>query len=398
MPTRYITRFLHSEYFSAVLLLAMTVLALFFANSPFAGGYADTLHFTFGIESSIFNMKMSLLHWINDGLMAVFFLLVGLEIKREFKQGELSSPRQASLPILCAIGGVVAPALIFLVINRGAPENLNGWAIPTATDIAFALGLLSLGGKAVPLSLKVFLTALAIIDDLIAILIIALFYGDPLNIDAFLSAVTLVFILYSMNLMRIKRLWPYLLVGFLLWLSVLQSGIHSTIAGVLLALSIPVGEDKSKSPLHVLEEKLHPLSAYIIMPVFALANAGLQLTGLSLADVVQPLPLGILLALFLGKPMGIFLSARIAVKLGWAVMPQGSSAAQLFAVAVIAGIGFTMSLFIGGLAFSGEDVMNKVRLGVMVGSVLSAIIGIILLRMAGKPKAVPAPDTFSSTD
>lgn len=381
MPTRFITRFFQSEYFSGVLLLLATAIALLLANSQFSEVYKQALHFNFGIESDVFSLKLGLQHWINDGIMAVFFLLVGLEIKREFVAGELSSPRQASLPILCALGGVVAPALIFLVLNRGSPENWNGWAIPTATDIAFALGLLALGGKAVPLSLKVFLTALAIIDDLIAILIIALFYGDPLNIDAFFSAVIVLFVLFSMSLMNVRKIWPYLVVGFFLWLSVLQSGIHSTIAGVLLALCIPVGADHKTSPLHRLEEALHPLSAYLIMPLFALANAGLDLAALSFADVLKPLPLGLIFGLLIGKPVGIYLAARVALRMNWAVMPQGASQRQLFATACIAGVGFTMSLFIGTLAFNTDEAHNLVRLGVMLGSVLSAILGIALLRL-----------------
>lgn len=381
MPMPFFTRFLRSQYFSGFFLIFTTAAALVLANSPLAGAYQDILHQPFGFTAGFIKLKMSLGHWVNDGLMALFFLLMGLEIKREFLRGELSSRDKAVLPLIAALGGVVAPALIFMVLNRAHPENWNGWAIPTATDIAFALGLLALGGKQVPAALKVFLMALAIIDDLVAIVIIALFYGEPLNIDAFFAATAFLFILFGMNLFKVSSALLYLALGFLLWLTILGSGLHPTLAGVLLALFIPIG-DEEHSPLHRLEALLRPLSSYVIVPLFALANAGLSLTGLKLADMLAPLPLGIITGLFFGKQIGIFLASFIAVRMRWAKLPSGVSWPRFYAVAILAGVGFTMSLFIGTLGFHNEALHNHVRLGVIAGSVLSAIVGLSLLWLA----------------
>jgi NhaA family Na+:H+ antiporter len=386
MPMRFFSQFLRSQYFSGIFLIFTTVLALVIANSPLQDDYHALLHAEIGFVFDSINMKISLKHWINDGLMALFFLLVGLEIKRELLQGELSSPGKAALPFLCAVGGVIAPALIFLLINKGHPINWNGWGVPIATDIAFALGLLALGGKTVPLALKVFLTALAIIDDLIAIVVIALFYGEPLNIDAFFLAVMAMFILFAMNLMHIRHLWAYLVMGFVLWFTILQSGLHATLAGVLLAVMIPIGNHKATSPLHRLEEMLHPVSAYIIVPVFALANAGLSFAELKFTDLVAPLPLGIMAGLFFGKQIGIVLAAYISIKMRWARLPNDVDWTRFYAVALLAGVGFTMSLFIGTLAFKLETTNNEVRLGVMCGSLLSGLLGLALLRFASKSK------------
>lgn len=380
MPLRFINKFLHGQYSSSIVLIFATLLALAVANSPFIEAYQAILHSHIGFNNNWITLDLTVQHWVNDGLMVLFFLLVGLEIKREFLQGELGTIRKASFPIICAIGGVVAPALIFMFINKNDSAHWSGWAIPTATDIAFALGLLALGGKHVPLSLKVFLTALAIIDDLIAIIIIALFYGEPLNIDAFFISIVVVFALLALNVMRIKHLWPYVLLGFFLWISILQSGLHPTIAGVLLALMIPIDENKDKSPLHRLEGALHPLSAFIIMPLFALANAGLSFAGISFKDIFNTLPLGIILGLFFGKQIGIILAGKVAINMGWAQLPVDVTPRQFYAVAILAGIGFTMSLFIGSLAFKSNELDNLVRLGVMAGSLLSAVVGIILLR------------------
>jgi NhaA family Na+:H+ antiporter len=380
MPTRAIQNFLHSEYTGGFLLLAATMAALLLANSPLETAYHEILAVKLALPLPGLDLELSLHHWINDGLMAVFFLLVGLEIKRECVQGELASTSRAALPVLCAIGGVVAPALIYMAINRLHPVNWPGWAIPAATDIAFALGVLSLGGKAVPLPLKIFLTALAIIDDLMAILIIALFYGEPLKIDPFFIAVLLVGGLCALNMLRVRRIWPYLLVGIGLWYAVLQSGLHPTLAGVALALTIPVNEDRRDSPLHRLEHTLHPYSAFLIVPLFALANAGLSFTGLNFLDLSAPVPLGIAFGLFLGKPLGIYGAGLVARKLGWASLPQGVTRLQFLAVSCIAGVGFTMSLFIGALAFRDPAMGNIVRLGVILGSLLSAAMGITLLR------------------
>lgn len=387
MPNRFITKFLRSEYFSSILLLLAMAVALGIANSPFHETFQAFLHQKLTLGAGAYTVSMDITHWVNDGVMVLFFLLVGLEIKREFLQGELASREKAILPFMCALGGVVVPALIFLAINREHPENFRGWAIPTATDIAFALGLLALGGKAVPLSLKVFLTALAIIDDLIAILIIALFYGGEIRIDPFFAAVAMFFGLLALNIAGIQRLWRYLLLGFGLWLALLASGLHATLAGVLLALCIPMGDEK-RSPLRFLEEKLHPVSAYLIMPLFALVNAGLPLGGIGFSDFAAALPFGIAAALFFGKQLGIFGVGVIAIRLKWAELPGGASWRQFYAVAVLAGIGFAMSLFIGTLAFRAEAVWNHVRLGVLVGSVVSALVGILLLRMGSDARRV----------
>jgi NhaA family Na+:H+ antiporter len=392
MPARAFARFLTSQYFSSLLLLLATAAALWLANSPYAADYKDFLHGDIGFAAGSVSIHMSVAHWINDGLMMLFFLLVGLEIKREFLGGELSTRSKAVLPILCAIGGVVVPALIYVLINRAEPAHWRGWAIPTATDIAFALGLLALG-KGVPLSLKVFLTALAIIDDLIAIIIIAVFYGGSIKIDPFLFAVGIIFCLFALNLMKVRQLWAYLAFGAVLWVCVLQSGLHPTLAGVLLAITIPVGDRRPGSPLHRLEDALHPLSSFIIMPVFALANAGLSLKGLTWEHVFAPLALGIALALFLGKQLGIFCTGLIAERLKWTALPEGAGLLQFYGVSVLAGVGFTMSLFIGHLAFTRPDDWNDVRVGVLLGSLLSAVLGIVILRIA-KPKPVEPPKTL----
>ena len=386
MPYRIFHRFFKSQNAGSLLLLLATIGALVVANSPFAAMYTEILHtkIDFAFQGSALNMSIQ--HWINDGLMALFFLVVGLEIKREFLNGELSSMDKAALPLICAAGGVIMPALIYILINRYFPDNWPGWAIPTATDIAFALGILALGGRSVPLSLKVFLTALAIIDDLIAILIIALFYGDPIKIDPFLVAVGILFVLVALNLMRVRQLWPYLIAGACLWLAVLESGLHATLAGVALAATIPVNLHRGTSPLHRLEHALQPVSALIIVPLFALANAGLSFAGLGLDAIVAPLPIGIGIGLFCGKQIGIYYCGRIAIHMKWANLPEGVSRLQFYAVSCLAGVGFTMSLFIGMLAFDGPEMINSVRIGVIGGSLLSAILGVVVLRYAAGKK------------
>ncbi len=384
MPVRAFTRFLVSEYFSGFLLLLAAAAAMVLANSPLADDYWTILHGDFGFALGGVSLHMALAEWINDGLMVLFFLVVGLEIKREYLGGELSSPRKAALPAFCAAGGIIAPALVFMLLNREAPENWRGWAIPTATDIAFALGLLALAPR-VPLSLKVFLTALAIIDDLIAILIIALFYGKKIQIDPFLFASGVLCVLFAMNISRVKILWPFLLLGFVLWVSVLHSGLHPTLAGVLLAFMIPVGDRRERSPLHRLENALHPVSAYFIMPVFALANAGLSFEGMSLENMFTPLAGGIALGLFLGKQMGVYAVGQVACRMKWAALPEKSTWMQFYGVTLLTGVGFTMSLFIGTLAFYSQEVLNEVRLGVLGGSALSALVGLGVLYFA-KPR------------
>jgi NhaA family Na+:H+ antiporter len=392
MPALAFSRFLKSQYFGGALLLLATVLAVVVANSSMADSYWEILHGDFGFSAGRWPVHMSVAHWINDGLMVLFFLVVGLEIKREFLGGELSSPTKAFLPVICAIGGVVVPALIYMLINREVPAHWRGWAIPTATDIAFALGLLALGGR-VPLSLKVFLTALAIIDDLIAILIIALFYGGSIRIDPFLFAIGIMFCLFALNLMRVKQLWMYLGLGFILWLAILNSGLHPTLAGVLLAVTIPVGDRRQVSPLHRLEDALHPFSAYIIMPVFAFANAGLSLDGVTWKTLLAPLTLGIAAALFFGKQIGIMFAGFAASRMKWAALPEGASPLQFYGVSLLAGVGFTMSLFIGTLAFHSPEQWDEVRLGVIAGSAMSALLGVVVLRLA-KPKQMPVAFSF----
>lgn len=345
-------------------------LALIVANSPTSALYFNAL------QANVLGMTVE--HWVNDGLMAVFFLLVGLEIKREVLGGQLSTWAQRILPGLGALGGMVAPALVYLAFNAQSAETLRGWAIPTATDIAFALGILALLGSRVPFSLKVFLTALAIIDDLGAVLIIALFYTAELSLPALGAAAILLGGLAALNRFSVTRLWPYLLVGAGLWFATLQSGIHATIAGVVLALTIPMGsaDDEEHSPLHRLEHGLAKWVGFFIVPVFGFANAGVSFGGLNAATVLGPLPVGIALGLFLGKQLGVFGAVWAAIRFGLARRPEGASMAQLYATATLCGIGFTMSLFIGGLAFAGhQETTDAVKIGVLAGSGLSAVLG-----------------------
>jgi NhaA family Na+:H+ antiporter len=367
--------FLASESAGGLVLMGAALAAIIVANSPLAPGYFAALHSVWG--------GLSIEMWINDGLMAIFFLMVGLEIKREVLAGGLSSWSQRALPGFAAAGGMVVPALIYIAVNWGNPETLAGWAIPAATDIAFALGVLSLLGKRVPTSLKVFLAALAILDDLGAVTIIALFYSTGLNMPMLLASFATLAVLIVMNRMGVRRLSPYLLLGLLLWFFVLQSGVHATLAGVALALCIPLGrpEDEARSPLLFLEEKMHYWVAFAVVPIFGFANAGVSLSGITLGNLVDPVPLGVALGLFVGKQIGVFLAAVLAIRAGLAVLPEGSNWAQLYGVALLCGIGFTMSLFIGNLAFPGiPHLIDEVKVGVLLGSILAAIGGVILLR------------------
>ena len=330
-----------------------------------------------------FVIDKPLLLWINDGLMAVFFFLVGLEIKRELLEGELSTWRTAALPAFAAIGGMAVPAFVYLAINSGSPETLDGWAIPAATDIAFALGVLALLGPRVPTALKVFLLALAILDDLGAIVIIAAFYTADLSLASLGIAGVGATVLLAMNLLGVTRPSLYIVIGVAIWAAVLKSGVHATLAGVLVALMVPLNaSDRAKSPLLSLEHGLKPWVAYMIMPAFAFANAGVTLEGVSLADLLSPVPLGIALGLFFGKQIGIMAFAWASVRFGISSLPKGTTWPQIYGVALIAGIGFTMSLFIGTLAFSDPALTNAVRLGVLCGSLLSGIAGYLLLRNA----------------
>ncbi len=378
--------FFQLEAASGLVLLIAAIIALVISNSIFSELYFSTLEQYLFIGINDFGLKLSVHHWINDLLMAVFFFFVTLEIKREFIQGELSNLKKALLPIIGAVGGMVVPALVYVSINFGNTETLNGWAIPSATDIAFSLGILSLLGSRVPISLKIFLTALAIIDDLGAILIIAFFYSGDLSIT-YLSLILISYILLLiLNKLGVKKFIPYLIIGALMWFFTYKSGIHATIAGVLLASTIPHRvKNKDFSLLIKLEHAISPYVAFLIMPIFAFANAGVSLAGLSLSSLLEPVPLGILLGLFIGKQVGVMVSSYLAVKLGAAQMPDNSSWLSLYGVSILTGVGFTMSLFVGNLAFAGSiHYMDGVKIGVLSGSLLSTIFGYFVLLYASK--------------
>ena len=378
--------FFQLEAASGLVLLIAAVIALVISNSNFSELYFSTLEQYLFIGINNFGLKLSVHHWINDLLMAIFFFFVTLEIKREFIQGELSNLKKALLPIIGAVGGMVIPALAYIAINFGNTETLNGWAIPSATDIAFSLGILSLLGSRVPVSLKIFLTALAIIDDLGAILIIAFFYSGDLSIS-YLSLILISYIfLLVLNKFGIKFSSPYLIVGAFMWFFTYKSGIHATIAGVLLASTIPHRlKNKDFSLLIKLEHAISPYVAFMIMPIFAFANAGVSLGGLSLSSLLQPVPLGILLGLFIGKQVGVMIFSFVAVKTGAAQMPDNSSWLTLYGVSVLTGIGFTMSLFVGNLAFvENIQYIDGVKIGVLAGSLLSTLFGYFILLFASK--------------
>ena len=371
--------FLSDGAAGGVLLMAAAVLALIVANSPLAEDYFRLLHAPL--------VGLDVLHWINDGLMALFFLFVGLEIKREFLDGQLSTWANRALPGIAAAGGVVVPGLIYFALNAGQADTVRGWAIPTATDIAFALGVLSLLGSRVPTSLKVFLATLAIVDDLVAVLVIAVFYTAELNLAALGGAVVATLLLIGLNRLKITRLAPYLLVGAALWWLVLLSGVHATVAGVVLALTIPLRRSKATpddmtSPLHRLEHGLSPWVSFLIVPVFGFANAGVSFSGMSPGVLLEPVTLGVALGLFIGKQVGVFGAAALAIKLRLANLPVAASWPQLYGVALLCGIGFTMSLFIGLLAFPNPLLQNEVKVGVLVGSLISALCGAALLSVA----------------
>ncbi len=378
--------FFKLEAASGLVLLISAILALIISNSSLSYLYFETLekYIFFGLNN--FGLKLSVLHWINDVLMAIFFFFVTLEIKREFIQGELSNIKQALLPIIAAVGGMLVPALIYVYINFDNAETLNGWAIPSATDIAFSLGILSLLGSRVPISLKVFLTALAIIDDLGAIVIIAFFYSGDLSIF-YLTMMLLSFIvLLVLNKFGFKTFFPYLIIGIALWHFTHESGIHATIAGVLLACTIPHRKkEKDFSLLVKIEHAISPYVAFGIMPLFAFANAGVSLEGISFSSLLLPVPLGILLGLFIGKQLGVFLFSYVAIKFGFAQMPNNSNWYTLYGVGVLTGIGFTMSLFVGNLAFiDNTQYIDGVKLGVLSGSLLSTLFGYFLILSTSK--------------
>jgi Na+:H+ antiporter, NhaA family len=384
-----VNEFVQSQSFGGVLLAITAVLALVISNSPLSDAYQYFLQLPGQVRVGDGWLVLSkpLLLWVNDLWMAVFFFLVGLEIKRELLEGELASKAQALLPAGAALGGMVVPALIYAAINRGDPVALNGWAIPAATDIAFALGILVLLGSRVPASLKVFLTAVAIIDDLGAILVIAFFYTANLSVGMLLAAGVGVLVLVALNRMRVVAIGPYVLVGLVIWVCVLKSGVHATLAGVITALAIPLSDGKGGSPLRAAEHALHPWVAFAILPMFAFVNAGVSLQGVTLATLLQPVPVGIAAGLVAGKAIGVFGVSWLLIRWAGARLPAGADWGQFFGVCVLCGVGFTMSLFIGALAFSGQGPTydTQVKLGVLCGSLMAGVIGsALLLRRAAR--------------
>ena len=383
-PLSAVREFLKLESASGILLVAAGLVAMIAANSPLSAWYDALLQVPFKIQLGDFKLDKPLVVWINDLLMAIFFLLVGLEIKREVVMGELSDRAKVALPAIAALGGMVVPAAIYAALNWGDPIGMRGWAIPSATDIAFALGVLSLFGERVPLGLKIFLMTLAVLDDLGAIVIIALFYTGNLSVLSLGLAAAALAVLFVLNRLGVMRLGAYLLVGAFLWVFVLKSGVHATLAGVVTALFIPARDpaDPAHPPLRVLEHALHPWVAFGILPLFAFANAGVSLAGLSPRDLLQPIPLGIVLGLFAGKQLGVFAFAWLAVKLGIARLPAGVAFRHVYGAAILCGVGFTMSLFIGMLAFdpaqTGQEIVID-RLGILTGSLLSALVGYAVL-------------------
>jgi NhaA family Na+:H+ antiporter len=380
-PISVFREFLDSEAAGGIILMVAAALALIVANSPLAETYFSILHAYLG--------PLSVSHWVNDGLMAVFFLLVGLEIKREMLDGQLSTWPRRVLPGIAAAGGMVVPALVYVAINRNNSAALSGWAIPTATDIAFALGVLSLLGSRVPASLKVFLTALAIIDDLGAVIIIAIFYTSGLSLIYLGAAFAVIAVLVVLNRMRVMTLVPYLVLGAILWVLVLKSGVHATLAGVALALTIPlersagIGHDLDHSPLHRLEHGLHKIVPFFVIPIFGFANAGVSLAGLSFGALIEPLTLGVAAGLVVGKLVGVFGSSALAIRLGLADLPAHAGWSHMIGISLLCGIGFTMSLFIGLLAFASDVALqDAVKVGILAGSFIAAIIGAAVLLMA----------------
>ncbi len=380
---RRIQTFFQSEAAGGILLLFFASMAILLANTSFNQHYFGFLDTPVSVQFGAFSIAKPLLMWVNDGFMAVFFVLVGMEVKREMLEGSLSSYQQAIFPAIAAIGGMAVPALIYFMVAQGTPEIYSGWAIPMATDIAFAIGIVALLGKRVPLPLKVFLLALAIIDDLGAIIVIAIFYSHELSTPALIIAVVTISILVTMNRFKVSALCAYMVVGLILWASVLKSGVHATLAGVIIGFCIPMQARNGSSPLHQFEHILAPWCSYLILPLFAFSNAGVPLENVGLSSLNSPLTLGIALGLIVGKPLGVFLFSYLSVKLRLAQLPQGVNFAQIFAIAILCGIGFTMSMFLAGLAF-GETAYNSFdtlsRLGILLGSGVSAVVGYLLLR------------------
>ena len=400
-----IEEFIHKESSAGVVLMFVTIAAMVLKNSPLATAYNAFLLTPVEVRFGVLHIGKPLLLWINDGLMAVFFLLVGLEVKQEILQGHLSTLQKVALPGIAALGGMVLPALIYAIFNWNEPFAMRGWAIPTATDIAFSLGILSLLGKRVPVSLKIFLMALAIIDDIGAIVIIALFYTEQISIVSMIFALAALLALFCMNIWGVVRRGAYVLVGVMLWVSVLKSGVHATLAGVALAFMIPLEitdrQGKKHTPAKSFEDDLHVWAAFMILPLFAFVNAGIQLSEISIAEMLAPVPLGIMLGLFIGKQLGVFGFSWLAIRSGLAAMPEGSDWRQLYGVALLTGIGFTMSLFIDGLAFDDGKMFSYAdRMAVIVGSLLSGVAGYLVLLRSGAAEvddsgAKPVADSIS---
>tara|TARA_B100001250_G_scaffold381465_1_gene373794 strand:- start:3724 stop:4890 length:1167 start_codon:yes stop_codon:yes gene_type:complete len=386
MPIEILRKFFQLKTAAGILLLLAAIAAIVVENSFLSDSYSKLLHSSISLKISNFTIDKDLHHWINDGLMAIFFLLVGLEIKRELIQGHLSTRQQFSLPAVAAIGGITVPAIIYISLNFGNDVTTNGWAIPTATDIAFALGVVTLLGDRVPISLKVTLVAIAIIDDLMAIIIIATFYTSDLSIYYLLLAAVATFILFLLNNRQINKLFPYITVGILLWMFVLKSGIHASLAGVLLAQFIPLNskDNSSHSPLQNLEHSIAPWVNFIILPIFAFANAGVSFSGMKLNLLWDPVTLGIILGLFFGKQIGVMLFTYVGSLLRVCKLPSDISWAQYYGLSLVTGIGFTMSLFIGSLAFTDPEYQTSVRLGVLIASLLAGILGYLTLRITTK--------------
>lgn len=385
-----IERFLKQESASGILLIVAAASALIIANSPLHHAYEHLLHLPFQLRLGSLDINMGISHWINDGLMALFFLVIGLEVKRELMEGALANREKATLPAIAAVGGMVVPALVYAAFNYDNPETIKGWAIPAATDIAFALGIMALLGKRVPAALKVFLLALAISDDLGVIVIIALFYTSELSTVALYVASGAVAAMFVLNRFKVGSDAAYLALGAVLWVALLKSGIHATLAGVITGLMIPLYDKEGFSPLKQLEHDLHTATAFIILPIFAFANAGVNLSGFSFSDLTQVVPLGIFFGLVLGKPLGIFGISWLAIKMNIAKLPEGTNLGQLFATAMLCGIGFTMSIFITSLAFVDETLMafadesqpygTQARIAILLASMIAAVMGYFLLK------------------
>jgi Na+/H+ antiporter nhaA len=382
-----IQRFLKLESAGGILLLFSAAVAMLLANSPLSNQYNDFLNLPVSLQIGSFSINKTLIHWINDGFMAVFFVLVGMEVKKELFEGALSSYQQAIFPAIAAVGGMIVPALVYWFIAKQDPSLANGWAIPMATDIAFALGIMALLSKQVPLPLKIFLLALAIIDDLGAIVVIALFFSHELSVQALIFSGISILTLVLLNRFRVSALCAYMVIGAILWASVLKSGVHATLAGVIIGFCIPLKGKKGERPLHDFEHILAPWSSFVILPLFAFANAGVSFDGIDVSMISSPLLLAIACGLIIGKPVGVFGFSYISVKLGLAKLPDGINFKQIFAVAVLCGIGFTMSMFLASLAFdadAGESVNTLSRLGILLGSTISATLGYLFLKQTTK--------------